>query len=100
MYLLCVLGLTSLQSLSHVVQEAREEHGHHLKLLDHDIGVSFTNSFHFALSTLLYRGFHHSNSATRLQTLRLFGLLYTSHTSSEERLLLVASDAPISLFTD
>ena len=75
------------QSLSHVVQEAREEHSHHLKLLDHEIGLSFTHSFDFALSTLLYRGFHHSNSATRLQTLRLFCLLYSSHTASEERLL-------------
>ena len=68
-----------------MVQEAREEHSHHLKLLDHEIGLSFTNSFDFALSTLLYRGFHHSNSATRLQTLRLFCLLYSSHTASEER---------------
>ena len=70
-----------------MVEDAREEHSHHLKLLDHEIGLSFTHSFDFALSTLLYRGFHHSNSATRLQTLRLFCLLYSSHTASEERLL-------------
>ena len=50
----------------------REEHSHHLKLLDHKTGLSFTNSFDFPLSTLLYRGFHQSNSATRLQALRLF----------------------------
>ena len=69
-----------------MVQEAREEYSHHLKLLDHEMGLSFASSFDFALSTLLYRGFHHSNSATRLQTLRLFCLLYSSHTASEERL--------------
>ncbi|CAB3983050.1 neurofibromin isoform X4 [Paramuricea clavata] len=47
----------------------------HCKQLDHIIGVSFANNFHFALVAYLLKGLRHGSSSTNTRAIRILNLM-------------------------
>lgn len=52
--------------------------------MDRQVGISFASDFHFALTALLYKGFHHSEVVVQQRAMTILGKLYQLHTPRDE----------------
>ncbi|RUS73016.1 hypothetical protein EGW08_019222, partial [Elysia chlorotica] len=64
-------GIFEHRSLEKVMTTAREPLEWHFKQLDHDMGLSFTTNFNFALVGHLLKGFRHPAPTTVSRTIRV-----------------------------
>ena len=52
--------------------------------MDRQVGISFASDFNFALTVLLYKGFHHPMVVVRQRAMTILGKLYQLHTPRDE----------------
>ena len=62
-------------ALDTVMLKTREPLKWYFNQLDHSVGLSFTNNFHFALVGHLIKGFRHPNQVTVSRTTRILSML-------------------------
>ena len=63
------------QTLDSVMLQTREPLKWYFNQLDHSVGLSFTNNFHFALVGHLIKGFRHPSQVTVMRTTRVLSML-------------------------
>ncbi|XP_022248395.1 neurofibromin-like, partial [Limulus polyphemus] len=68
-------GIFENQTLEQIMMSTREPLEWHFKQLDHSVGLSFKNNFHFALVGHLIKGFRHPTPTTVSRTTRILNML-------------------------
>ena len=63
------------EELDHVMLQTREPLQWYFKQLDHSVGLSFKNNFHFALVGHLIKGYRHPSQLTVARTTRILAML-------------------------
>ena len=66
------------EELEHVMLQTREPLQWYFKQLDHSVGLSFKNNFHFALVGHLIKGYRHPSPLTVTRTTRILAMLLDS----------------------